>query len=87
MPVTLFDIQRKYGDSVYPLYKDEMHEPFMENEPSKTNMRGVFHNKLITLLNQNKTKIEIRKTLNITKDQLNDNLQRYLRGVEKGEVF
>lgn len=31
MPATLADIQKKYGDSVYPLYKDEMHEPYMEN--------------------------------------------------------
>lgn len=30
MPATLADIQRKFGGSVYPLYKDEMHEPFME---------------------------------------------------------
>lgn len=32
MPATLADIQRKYGDSVYPLYKDEMHAPYMEND-------------------------------------------------------
>lgn len=32
MPATLADIQRKYGESVYPLYKDQMHEPYMENE-------------------------------------------------------
>ena len=31
MPATLFDIQKKYGESVYPLYKNEMHEPYMEN--------------------------------------------------------
>lgn len=30
MPATLADIQAKYGDSVYPLYKDQMHEPYME---------------------------------------------------------
>ena len=32
MPATLFDIQKKYGESVYPLYKDQMHEPYMEND-------------------------------------------------------
>lgn len=32
MPATLADIQEKYGDSVYPLYKDQMHEPYMECE-------------------------------------------------------
>lgn len=32
MPATLADIQRKYGESVYPLYKDQMHEPYMEND-------------------------------------------------------
>lgn len=32
MPATLADIQAKYGDSVYPLYKDQMHEPYMENK-------------------------------------------------------
>jgi hypothetical protein len=32
MPATLADIQKKYGDSVYPLYKDQMHEPYMEND-------------------------------------------------------
>lgn len=32
MPATLNDIQRKYGESVYPLYKDQMHEPYMEND-------------------------------------------------------
>ena len=31
MTATLADIQRKYGDSVYPLYKDQMHEPYMES--------------------------------------------------------
>jgi len=30
MPATLADIQRKYGESVYPLFKDEMYEPYME---------------------------------------------------------
>ena len=30
MPATLADIQRKYGESVLPLYKDQMHEPYME---------------------------------------------------------
>jgi predicted transcriptional regulator len=37
MPATLADIQRKYGDSVYPLYKDEMHEPYMENNHLEMN--------------------------------------------------
>jgi len=32
MPATLADIQKKYGDSVYPLYKEQMHEPYMEND-------------------------------------------------------
>jgi hypothetical protein len=32
MPATLNDIQAKYGESVYPLYKDQMHEPYMEND-------------------------------------------------------
>lgn len=32
MPATLADIQKKYGESVYPLYKDQMHEPYMEND-------------------------------------------------------
>lgn len=32
MPATLNDIQRKYGESVYPLYKDQMHEPYTEND-------------------------------------------------------
>jgi hypothetical protein len=32
MPATLADIQKKYGESVYPLYKDETHEPYMEND-------------------------------------------------------
>ena len=32
MASTLADIQAKYGDSVYPLYKDEMHEPYMESD-------------------------------------------------------
>jgi hypothetical protein len=32
MPATLNDIQAKYGDQVYPLYKDQMHEPYMEND-------------------------------------------------------
>lgn len=32
MPATLADIQRKYGESVYPLYKDQMHEPYMEGD-------------------------------------------------------
>lgn len=34
MPATLEDIQKKYGKggSVYPLYKNEMHAPYMENE-------------------------------------------------------
>lgn len=31
MPATLADIQAKYGEGVYPLYKDQMHEPYMEN--------------------------------------------------------
>lgn len=35
MPATLDDIQRKYGESVYPLYKDQMHEPYMESESGK----------------------------------------------------
>lgn len=30
MPATLADIQAKYGDSVYPLYKEQAHEPYME---------------------------------------------------------
>lgn len=30
MPDTLADIQAKYGDNVFPLYKEQMHEPFME---------------------------------------------------------
>ena len=30
MPATLADIQRKYGDSVYPLYKELMQEPYMD---------------------------------------------------------
>ena len=32
MPVTLIDIQKKYGVSVYPLYKDQIREPYMEND-------------------------------------------------------
>jgi hypothetical protein len=32
MPYTLNDIQNKYGESIYPLYKDEMYEPYMEND-------------------------------------------------------
>ena len=32
MPATLNDIQAKYGEAVYPLYKDQMHEPYMEND-------------------------------------------------------
>jgi len=39
MPTTLADIQKKYGDSVYPLYKEQMHEPYMENEPVNNNER------------------------------------------------
>lgn len=35
MPATLNDIQKKYGESVYPLYKDQMHEPYMENDNGK----------------------------------------------------
>ena len=31
MPAILEDIQEKYGEAVYPLYKDEAHEPYMEN--------------------------------------------------------
>ncbi len=40
MPATLDDIQRKYGGSVYPLYKDVMHEPYMENDGG-TGYQGV----------------------------------------------
>ena len=32
MAATLADIQRKYGDNVYPLYKDEMRAPYMEKK-------------------------------------------------------
>ena len=32
MPATLADIQRKYGESVYPDYKDQAFEPYMEND-------------------------------------------------------
>ena len=32
MPATLSDIQRKYGESIYPLYKDTIHEPYMESD-------------------------------------------------------
>ena len=35
MPATLADIQKKYGDTVYPRYKDQMHEPYMDNENEK----------------------------------------------------
>lgn len=31
MPATLADIQKKYGGAVYPLYKDESLEPYMNN--------------------------------------------------------
>jgi hypothetical protein len=40
MPATLADIQVKYGDHVYPLYKDQMHEPYME-EYSSIGYKGV----------------------------------------------
>ena len=46
MPATLFDIQRKYGDSVYPLYKDEIHEPYMENDNGIGIKGGVLYNDL-----------------------------------------
>lgn len=39
MPATLADIQRKYGESVYPLYKEQMHEPYMEN-PNGIGVQG-----------------------------------------------
>ena len=46
MPVTLFDIQRKYGESVYPLYKDQMYEPYMENN-NRIGVKGaVLYNEL-----------------------------------------
>jgi len=40
MPATLADIQRKYGESVYPLYKDQINEPYMEND-SGNGYKGV----------------------------------------------
>jgi ribosomal protein S27E len=30
MPATLQDIQKQYGEDIYPLYKEQMHEPYME---------------------------------------------------------
>src|SRR3990167_6882230 len=35
MPATLAEIQTLYGDKVYPLYKDQSHEPYMEHPKSK----------------------------------------------------
>lgn len=32
MPATLADIQAKYGDEVYPLYKELMYEPYSETD-------------------------------------------------------
>jgi hypothetical protein len=39
MVATLADIQRKYGEGVYPLYKEQMHEPYMDN--GKGGYKGV----------------------------------------------
>src|SRR3990167_104412 len=52
MPATLTDIHRKYGDSVYPLYKDEMHAPYMEDQNSKGGYLG------IVLLDEKEDKIK-----------------------------
>lgn len=32
MPATLADIQAKYGESVYPIYKELMYEPYVETD-------------------------------------------------------
>jgi hypothetical protein len=32
MPATLADIQAKYGKGILPMYKEQMYEPFMEND-------------------------------------------------------
>ena len=52
MPATLQDIQKKYGDSVYPLYKDVMHEPYMEAEKGHKGYQGV------VLYNEEKDKVQ-----------------------------
>jgi hypothetical protein len=46
MPATLADIQAKYGDSVYPLYKDQMHEPYMETDTGRGYMGVVMYSEL-----------------------------------------
>lgn len=46
MPATLFDIQKKYGESVYPLYKEQMHEPYMENEKGEGYQGVVLYDEL-----------------------------------------
>src|SRR3990167_501118 len=46
MPTTLFDIQKKYGESVYPLYKDKVHEPYMETPTGNGYLGEVLYDEL-----------------------------------------
>lgn len=41
MSATLADIQAKYGDGVYPLYKEEMYAPYGENTNYDNGYQGV----------------------------------------------
>lgn len=75
MPATLADIQAKYGDSVYPLYKDETHAPYMEEDLIKDPIIA-FDNQVAALASFNITQREISKHLKTDHQKVSESIKR-----------
>lgn len=75
MTATLADIQAKYGDSVYPLYKDEMHAPYMENEKIKDPIVE-FDNRVASLSMSKIPQQSIAKHLGVATTKITESLRK-----------
>lgn len=75
MPATLNDIQRKYGESVYPLYKDEMHEPYMEDK-SRDDSIVIEDNKIALLYKKLGYREYVAKELKMDRRRVKESLKR-----------